>query len=484
MSLPVIAEILAGSPAESAGLIPGDEIVAIDGEIPSDVIRWHFLVDEADPIFSIHRGGLELEVQVMKGAGESLGADVDASIFDRVRTCDNHCEFCFIYQLPKGMRRSLYLKDDDYRLSFLHGNFTTLTRFTEADLERVVSERLSPLYVSIHATDPDVRSRILRNPRGGYSLRWLRALLDFGIEVHGQVVVCPGVNDGDVLDDTLLGVLDQFPELSSVAVVPLGVSSYNTEALMRPHTQNEAKKVLEIVEAWQKRFLETVGHRLVYAADEYYLLAGEQFPAAETYGEFAMHEDGIGMARSFETEFSGLVTSAVGTPSGFFQWVDGAPAEGYREVRTAVGANRGGEISSELSARTDELISVAIKPRPNAPIAILTGEYGARVLRPLIDSLERNDVRILEVANNFFGGNIKVSGLMVGEDVRQVLEREPHGHQYLLPDVCLNNGRFLDGLQPSDLPKHVEVIPTNGVALRSALETRGSTHQFSEELAP
>ena len=157
---------------------------------------------------------------------------------------------------------------------------------------------------------------------------------------------------------------------------------------------------------------------------------------------------------------------------------------GTEKSGPAVGANRGGEISSELSARTDELISVAIKPRPNAPIAILTGEYGARVLRPLIDSLERNDVRILEVANNFFGGNIKVSGLMVGEDVRQVLEREPHGHQYLLPDVCLNNGRFLDGLQPSDLPKHVEVIPTNGVALRAALETRGSTHQFSEELAP
>jgi putative radical SAM enzyme (TIGR03279 family) len=481
MSLPVIAEIDTGSPAESAGLVPGDEIVAIDGEIPSDVIRWHFLVDEADPTFSIHRGGLELEVQVTKGAGESLGAQVDASIFDRVRTCDNHCEFCFIYQLPKGMRRSLYLKDDDYRLSFLYGNFTTLTRFTEADLERVVSERLSPLYVSIHATDPEVRSRILRNPRGGYSLRWLRALLDFGIEVHGQVVVCPGVNDGDVLDDTLLGVLDQFPELSSLAVVPLGVSSYNTESSMRPHTKDEARRVLDVVEAWQQRFLESVGHRLAYAADEYYLLAGEEFPAAETYGDFAMHEDGIGMARGFESEFSGLATSTVAPQSGFFQWVDGAPAEGYREVRTAASANRGGEISPQFSGQTDQLLSVAIKPRRNAPIAILTGEYGAEVLRPLVDSLERNDIRIIEVTNYFFGGNIKVSGLMVGEDVQQVLETEPHGHRYLLPDVCLNNGRFLDGLQPSDFSKHVEIIPTNGAALRAALEPRGSSHQINEE---
>ncbi|HJL99165.1 MAG TPA: DUF512 domain-containing protein, partial [Acidimicrobiales bacterium] len=366
------------------------------------------------------------------------------------------------------------------RLSFLYGNFTTLTRFTEADLERVVSERLSPLYVSIHATDPEVRSRILRNPRGGYSLRWLRALLDFGIEVHGQVVVCPGVNDGDVLDDTLLGVLDQFPELSSLAVVPLGVSSYNTESSMRPHTKDEAKKVLEVVEAWQQRFLETIGHRLAYAADEYYLLAGREFPPVDAYGDFAMHEDGIGMARGFESEFSGLSNSKVGTQSGFFQWVDGAPAEGYREVRTAASANRGGEISSGISCNTDELLPVTVKPRRNAPIAILTGEYGAEVLGPLVDSLERNDVRILEVTNHFFGGNIKVSGLMVGEDVHQVLETEPDGHRYLLPDVCLNNGRFLDGRRPSDLPKHVEIIATNGAALRAALEPRRSIHQISE----
>ena len=166
MTLPVVINVASESAAESAGLCPGDEIVAIDGEVPTDVIRWQLLVDEADPVLAVQRGGLELDVQVVKAAGEPLGAEVDSSIFDRVRTCDNHCEFCFIYQLPKGMRRSLYLKDDDYRLSFLYGNFTTLTRFTEADLERVVTERLSPLYVSIHATDPAVRARMLRNPRG------------------------------------------------------------------------------------------------------------------------------------------------------------------------------------------------------------------------------------------------------------------------------------------------------------------------------
>src|SRR5439155_2968700 len=173
------------------------------------------------------------------------GVEVHSTLFDQVRTCDNHCEFCFIYQLPPGLRQSLYVKDDDYRLSFLYGNFTTLTRFTELDLERVVSEGLGPLYVSIHATDPDVRTRMLRNRRGATSLRWLRALLEHGVEVHGQVVVCPGVNDGPVLEDTLAGVLDEYSSLASVAVVPLGVSAHSNEPSMRPHSFEEACAVVD-----------------------------------------------------------------------------------------------------------------------------------------------------------------------------------------------------------------------------------------------
>src|SRR5207302_10086645 len=157
------------------------------------------LTDQPAVELEVARGGLAVSVVVDKEAGEPLGVEVQSALFDRIRTCDNHCEFCFIYQLPKGMRRSLYVKDDDFRLSFLYGNFTTLTRFTELDLERVVTERLSPLYVSIHATDADVRARMLRNRRGATSLRWLRALLDHGVEVHGQVGVCPGVTDGPVL---------------------------------------------------------------------------------------------------------------------------------------------------------------------------------------------------------------------------------------------------------------------------------------------
>ena len=203
-------------------------------------------------------------------------------MFDRVRTCDNHCEFCFIYQLPKGLRRSLYLKDDDYRLSFLYGNFTTLTRFTEADLERVVTERLSPLHVSIHSTDPELRARMLRNPRGATSLRWLRALLDHGIEVRGQLVVCPGVNDGAALDDTFAGILDRVPGAGVGRRRAARRSPASTpRPAMRAHTTAEAAAVVDAVEDWQDVYRAALGRRLVHAADEYYLMAGRPFPAAE-----------------------------------------------------------------------------------------------------------------------------------------------------------------------------------------------------------
>ena len=451
MASPRIVAVAPGSPAARAGLQVGDEIRSVNGQVPRDVIQWRWVVDGADVEFDLDRGGISLTVEVTKGEGEPLGAEVHSSVFDQVRTCDNHCEFCFIYQLPPGLRRSLYLKDDDYRLSFLYGNFTTLTRFTEADLERVLLEGLSPLNVSIHATDPEVRAEMLRNRRGATSLRWLRALLDHGVTVHGQVVVCPGVNDGAVFDDTLAGVLDQYPEVASVCVVPLGVSRFNGEARMRPHTTDEAIAVVDTVEDWQGVFQAVLGRRLVFAADEYYLLAGRPFPPADAYEGFAMHEDGVGMARTFELEFSGAVAAPTGPQSGFFAWVDGAPAEGYRAPRATAG-------------------SVSLRPRREAPVGVLTGTYGARVLAPLLGSLGRDDVRIITVENEFFGGNTGVAGLMVGEDLTRVLADEPLTHRYLLPDVCLSEGRFLDGTTVASLPRPVEVVATDGLALRAALE--------------
>ncbi|HSL57547.1 MAG TPA: DUF512 domain-containing protein [Acidimicrobiales bacterium] len=461
---PRVVAVTAESAAARAGIEVGDEVISIDGEVPRDVIQWRWLVDEADPVLLVDRGGLELEIEVGKPAGEPLGAEVASALFDAVRTCDNHCEFCFIYQLPPGMRKSLYLKDDDYRLSFLYGNFTTLTRVTEADLERVVTEGLSPLHVSIHATDPAVRTEMLRNRRGATSLRWLRALLDHGVEVHGQIVVCPGLNDGAVLDDTLAGVLDQYPELATICVVPLGISRYNTEPRMRPHTRAEAEAVVDTVEDWQDVYRAVLGRRLAFAADEYYLLAERPFPSADAYEGFPMHEDGVGMARTLELEITGAVDSPTGPQSGFFAWVDGAPAEGYRAPRTSTAGGCG-----STAASAPGTVGVSLRPRRDAPVGILTGEYGARVLAPLVAGLGRDDVRVIPVANEFFGGTTAVTGLMVGADIARVLEREPVGHRYLLPDVCLSEGRFLDGTTPDELPRPVEIVATDGLALRAAL---------------
>ncbi len=455
MSAPVVVAVAPGSPADRAGLLPGDELRALNGEAPRDVIRYQLLADDPDLEIDVARGGLDLTVDVRKRAGEPLGIEVESAVFDAVRTCDNHCEFCFIHQLPPGLRSSLYLRDDDYRLSFLYGNFTTLTRFTEADLERVLTEGLSPLYVSIHATDPDVRADLLRNRRGATSLRWLAALLDAGITVHGQVVVCPGVNDGAVLEDTMVGIADRFPALTTCAVVPLGVSRYTDEGRLRPHTTAEAGAVVDTVEGWQGRFSEVLGRRLVFAADEYYLLARRPFPHGDDYEGFPLHEDGIGMARSFEREFEGEVDTPIGPRAGFFAWVDGAPAAGYRAPR--------GTLTTGLRGPN----GVRIGPRPDAPVGVLTGTYGAEVLGPLLAG--RDDVRVVPVDNRFFGGNIGVTGLLVGEDVARVLADEPRGHRYLLPDVCLSGGRFLDGTTPEDLPRPVEVVATDGLSLRQAL---------------
>ncbi len=448
MSAPKVTAVTIGSPAARAGLEAGDDLLSMNGRTPRDVIEYQQLADADELDLVVRRHGSDRVVPVRKTAGEPLGLQVSSAVFDRVRTCDNHCPFCFIYQLPKGMRRSLYLKDDDYRLSFLYGNFTTLTRFTELDVERVLEERLGPLFVSIHATDPEVRASMLRNPKGATSLRWLGILLDGGIEIHGQIVLCPGVNDGPVLEDTLVGILDRFPRLATVGVVPLGLSRFSHEPSMRPHTAAEAAAVCDAVAEWQERFTAVLGRRLAYASDEYYLLAGRELPPAEDYDGFPQHENGIGMVRAFERAFHGDDGAARGARHGFFSWVDGAPAEGYRAPRLAPGA-------ATPAGHAD-----------GRPVTVLTGTYGAQVLGPL---LAGRDVEVLGVDNEFFGGTIGVAGLLTGADIGRALSTADASRRYLLPDACLSEGRFLDGVTLEDLPLEVEVVASDGRSLREAL---------------
>jgi len=426
----------------------GDELISINGREPSDIIEYQQLIDGKSVTLVVQREGepLQRKVTVTKDEGQPLGLSIDSAVFDRIRTCDNHCSFCFIYQLPKGMRKSLYVKDDDFRLSFLYGNYTTLTRFTEFDLERVIEEGLSPLYVSIHSTNPELRAEMLRNPRGATSLRWLREILRAGIEVHAQVVVCPGVNDAGELERTLHDVISLYPELQSVALVPVGVSAFSMEETMRSHTEAEAREVVKLADKFQQLTNEVLGRVSVFASDEFYLVAGLTPPSATKFESLDQAENGIGLVAAFCDSFNeNSEMEKLGT--GFFQSVDGAPALGYR-------APRGG---------SDQMYS-------GDNVLIITGEYAKPILRILCDENGFADVEIMAVENAYFGGNIKVAGLLTGQDLIKALADVPETTVCLLPDVCLSEGRFLDGLTLEDLPHPVITVRTTGQDLRKTLE--------------
>jgi putative radical SAM enzyme (TIGR03279 family) len=454
MPNPTVIEIVSDSPAAEAGLSVGAELVAVNGMVPSDVIEYQQLVDDADPELTIRDGDGQRIMLLNKNAGEPLGIRLSSSIFDRVQTCDNHCEFCFIYQLPHGMRESLYLKDDDYRLSFLYGNFTTLTRFTELDLARVVEERLGPLYVSIHATDPEVRTRMLRNPRGATSLRWLRALLDHEVTIHGQVVLCPGINAGSVLDRTAAELLARHSGLASVGIVPLGLSRYNAEENLRVHTPEEAAADLDTIHFWQEEAMRRIGRRLFFASDELYLVANRPIPKRAAYEDFSQHENGIGMIRTFIDEIetlSGGGGAEVPVATGEWRTIPSAPGEGYRAPR-----HTGSD-----------------PPAEDGPVGVLTGMYGAAALEPLIPQLERlsgRSLHILAVQNRFFGGNTAVAGLLVGTDVKEAIAGSTSPvARYLLPDVALSGDVFLDDMSLGDLraasPVPIIVTPATAKGL-------------------
>lgn len=457
---PIVTSIDPGSPADRAGVVVGDLIIAVNGEVPRDIIEWHLQTSESEVTLSVSRAGLEVDIEVLRSPGEEFGVHVESAVFDRVRTCDNHCDFCFIYQLPKGLRPSLYLKDDDYRLSFLYGNFTTLTRFTEADLERVIAERISPLNVSIHSTDPQLRARMLRNDRGSVSLRWLKEMLKAEIEIRGQIVLCPGVNDAKALDRTLGDLLNEYSQIESIAIVPLGLSRFNPESHLRVHQEAEAVAVIEQVERWREIFTNCVGRPTVYAADEFYIIANRPWPESDHYGEFAMYEDGIGMVRQLQIEFSGQKADDGVSGASFF--------------RSADTDHRYGD-SYDSNPAADTGLRRALKIIDSEEFdlgsrrVILTAPYGAHALREVIPVMPEH-VRIATVSNEFFGGNTSVTGLMVGSDVNRVLAECGEDETVFLPDVCLSGDRFLDGLTLKDLIRPVKIVRTDGRTLKRIIE--------------
>jgi len=424
-----IASIEPASIASALGWQVGDEIVSINGHILHDVIDFRFY--SADELLTVvlRRSGTEIEFEVEKDADAPLGVSFGEMLFDGVRTCGANCIFCFVDQLPKGLRKPLYLKDDDYRLSFIHGNFVTLANTTDEDLERIAVQRLSPLYVSVHATDPDLRKSMIRRKCPNI-LDQIDRLAAAHIELHTQIVLCPGINDGAALEKAVSDLGARYPAVQSIAVVPAGVSKHRTERIPIPVIDPAyARGILRSVRTWQREFLEKKGTRLVWAADEFYLKAGQRVPKASTYEGFPQIENGVGLVREFK----------------------------------------------ESAYRARKRLPARIDPPLNA--AVVTGMLAAPLAAQWFESLSIRglDVRVIPVRNDLFGETVTVAGLVAGKDIMQQVSAGEVGDVLLVPSVMLRDGAFLDDVTTEELEQSLEVpvvvVPTMPAqALRQLLK--------------
>ena len=410
----VVSAVRERSPAARAGLRSGDRILAINGARLRDVIDFHFHAGLARLRLSVERGGRSRSA-VLQRTGPDLGLELEAPHPGEIDTCSNKCVFCFIHQLPRGMRRSLYVKDDDFRLSFLHGNYITLTDLDDAELGRIEEQRLSPLYVSVHATDPELRHRLLGQPRVRREiLPVMERLAKAGIVMHAQIVLVPDWNDGAQLERSVRELARLHPHVATTAVVPVGLTRHRERLPeLRTLTGAEARHLAQTVEGWQREFLHLLGTRFVWASDEVYLQAGRPLPAAAAYEGFPVIEDGIGLVRRFSDGFG-------------------------RAIR-------------RLPLRV-------ATPRT---ITVVTGTMFAPRLRRLLKafSVEGLRVQLAPVANDWFGHGIGIAGLLTGQDIAAQLAGRRLGDEVLVPSVAIRDGAgvFLDDLSPADLAESLGV---------------------------
>lgn len=405
------------STAARAGLRAGDILTSINGDPVRDIIDFYFLLATGKPRLFIRRGAKDFAVLIDDTAGE-IGLRFSRP-FGVIRRCINHCLFCFIDQQPPGMRSSLHFKDDDYRLSFWEGNFITLTNCTRPDMERIAAQRISPLYVSVHTTNPELRAKMMGNRRAAKIYEQLRFLARAGITLHTQVVLCPGLNDGDELSRTVNDLAELYPSIRSVAVVPVGLTRFR-EGLypLRPVSPGEAAQIIGFVEQKQKEFQHRWGSRIVFAADEFYLLAGKSFPPAKQYEGFPQLENGVGLVRRF------------------------------------VDAWRRAEKRLPPSAAQTRAI-------------VVTGILAETVLRPAINRLnlvQGLQIELLPVENRLFGPCVTVAGLLSGKDIQRALEGREKPDIAIIPAVALNEqGLLLDGVSVGEVAAAAgcPVVPAN-----------------------
>jgi putative radical SAM enzyme (TIGR03279 family) len=423
-----ISKVLPNSIADEIGFEAGDAIVAINGTSPRDLIDYQYLcADEVLELEVLDAAGKTHHLEIEKDYDEDLGLEFESALFDTLIQCNNHCPFCFIDQQPPGKRSSLYFKDDDYRLSFLYGSYLTLTNLPEREWQRIEQMRLSPLYVSVHATEPEIRTRLLKNPRAGQILSQLQWFQARRLQIHAQVVVCPGINDGIHLEQTLKDLASfytgEVPTVASVAVVPVGLTRFrpNQDELI-PVTPQKAQEVISQVRSQSLGFRQQFGSSIVWLADEWFLIAGEELPSEEEYEEYPQIDNGVGSIRLFLKQFA------------------------------------------------EKAKSLPAKISPNKKLTWVVGNAVEKAFQPILQQL--NTVAGLQVnmralSSDYWGQNISVTGLLTGHDLLLKLQEQDLGDGILLPNVMLKHGEllFLDDMSIEEVASKLrtKIFPVAGI---------------------
>lgn len=427
----VIHGIKSGSIAERKRILPGDILLSINGHPISDLLDLDFYAAEPHLILELERNGRTKKLRVHKDQYADLGLEFETYLIDRERSCRNNCIFCFVDQMPPGMRDSLYFKDDDDRLSFLFGNYVTLTNLPESEIDRIIQMHISPINISVHTTNPELRVQMMHNRFAGESLAHMRRLAEAGIRLNCQLVLCPGINDGEELSRSLEDLAALWPSVQSIACVPVGLTRYR-EGLhpIQPYDQVSAGEAIDRIEAFSQAFLAAHGTRLAYPSDEFFLKAGRPLPEDAYYEEFSQLENGVGVVPLLMQEFRAALAQL--------------PESG--QIRR---------------------------------VSLATGTAAAPFLQLLVDELRVKwhhlECRILPVENRFFGASIDVAGLVTGQDLLAALEGEDLGELLLLPSVMLRHeqDRFLDDLTLDEIRRFakvpVKVCEIDGALLLDAL---------------
>ena len=421
----IVKSVEPGSIADELGIEPGDKLLSINDNIIEDVFDYHYLVNDEEMVVLIEKpDGEEWEMEIEKDYEEDLGIEFEQGLMDEYRSCRNKCMFCFIDQMPKGMRETLYFKDDDSRLSFLQGNYITLTNMSDHDIDRIIKYHLEPINISFHTTNPELRCRMLHNRFAGEALKKVQKLYEAGITMNGQIVLCKGINDGQKLERSIRDMSEYLPCLQSVSVVPVGLTKFR-EGLypLEPFEKEDAKKVLATIHHWQDKLYEKWGLHFIHAGDEWYALAGEELPEEERYDGYLQLENGVGMLRLLENEFNDIY----------------------------------GELKGDHKVRR---------------VSVATGYLAWPYLQKLADKLEQKfpetSIYLYPIRNDFFGEMITVSGLITGQDLIHQLQDKPLGDRLLLPCNMFRSGEevFLDDVTLSQvkdaLQVDVDIVKSSG----------------------